>query len=72
MNKKQKLAFRIMPLLPIAFLVAFTGCSGIQGTAGNQRVTINFLTKAEQDDEKYENPPIRPGQPYNQATWSMP
>jgi hypothetical protein len=54
-------------ILPIACLVAFTGCSGIEGTADNQRVTTNLLKYIEEDHEKPKNPRVRVGQPYDQG-----
>ena len=47
-------------------LVAFTGCSGIEGTAENQRVTTNLVKYIEEDHEKPKDPRVRPGQPYDQ------
>jgi hypothetical protein len=41
MNNKLKFAFRTMLVLPIACLVAFTGCSDIEATGKNHRVTAN-------------------------------
>lgn len=69
MNKKLKFVFHKMPILPIACLVAFTGCSGIKGTAENHRVMINLVTQIEQHHEKPANPRMHPGQPYNQGWW---
>jgi hypothetical protein len=59
--------FRTMRILPIACLVAFAGCSGIGGTAGNQRVTANLAKYIEEDHEKTRNPRVRVGQPYDQG-----
>ena len=59
--------FRTMRILPIAWLVAFTGCSSIEGTAQNHRVTTNLLTYLQEDREKPENPRVRVGQPYDQG-----
>jgi hypothetical protein len=52
-------------LLPIACLLAFSGCSSIEGTVENYRGTINLLKSIEQEQEKPENPPVHPGRPYN-------
>jgi hypothetical protein len=54
-------------ILPIACLVAFTGCSGIEGTAENHRVSTNLLRYIEEDRENPKNPRVRPGQPYDQG-----
>jgi hypothetical protein len=59
-------------ILPFAFLVAITGCSGIKGKAENQRVTANLLTKIGQDHSKPENPRVHPGQPINEGWWPDP
>ena len=58
--------FHTMRILPIAWLVAFTGCSSIEGTAENHRVITNLLTYIQEDREKPENPRVRVGQPYDQ------
>ena len=55
MNNKLKFAFRTMLVLPIACLVAFTGCAEIEATGENHRVTANLLTDMEQDHQKSEN-----------------
>lgn len=54
-------------ILPIACLVAFSGCSGIEGTAENHRVSTNLLRYVEEDRENPKNPRVRPGQPYDQG-----
>jgi hypothetical protein len=59
-------------ILAIAFLVAITGCSGIEGTAGNSRVTANLLTNIEEDHGKPVNPRVHPGQPVNEGWWPDP
>jgi hypothetical protein len=69
MNKKVKLVFYTLPLLTVASLVAFTGCSGVKSTAENERVTMSLLTNTEQDFEKPDNARCHPGQPYNQGWW---
>ena len=58
MNNKLKFAFRTMLVLPIACLVAFTGCADIEATGENHRVAANLLTDIEQDQQKIENPRI--------------
>ena len=65
MNKKVKFNFHKVVILPIACLLAFSGCSSIEGTVENHRGTINLLKSIEQEHEKPENPPVHPGQPYN-------
>ena len=65
MNKKLKFNSHTAVILPIAYLLAFSACSSIEGTVGNHRGTINLLKSIEQEHEKPENPPVRPGQPYN-------
>ena len=65
MNKKLKFNFHTAVILPIAWLLAFSGCSSIEGTAENHRGTINLLKSIEQEHEKPENPPVHSGQPYN-------
>ena len=65
MNKKLKLNFHTVVILPIACLLAFGGCASIEGTVENHRGTINLLKSTEQEHEKPENPPVHPGQPYN-------
>jgi hypothetical protein len=57
----------ITMILPIACLVAITGCSGVQGTAENQRVTANLTKYIEEDNEKTRYPRVRVGQPYDQS-----
>lgn len=59
-------ASTITIILPIACIVAFAGCSGIEGTAENQRVTTNLVKYIEEDHEKPKDPRVRPGQPYDQ------
>ena len=66
-NNKLKFAFLTMLGLPIACLGAFTGCSGIGGTAENHRVTTNLVKYIEEDREKPKNPRVRVGQPYDQG-----
>ncbi len=61
-----------MLIWAVACLVAFTGCSGIEGTAENHRVTRNLLTNIEEDHGKPENPRVHPGQPFNQGWWPDP
>ena len=65
MKKRLKFNFHTAVILPIAYLLAFSGCSGIEGTVENHRGTISLLKSIEQEHEKPENPPVRPGQPYN-------
>jgi hypothetical protein len=65
MNKKLKFNFHTVVVLPIACLLAFSGCSSIEGTIENHRGTINLLKSIEQEHEKPENPPVHPGKPYN-------
>ena len=65
MNKKLKFNFHTVVILPIACLLAFSGCSSIEGTIENHRGTINLLKSIEQEHEKPENPPVHPGRPYN-------
>ena len=60
-------ASTITVILPIACLVAFAGCSGIEGTAENHRVTTNLVKYTEEDHEKTKNPRVRVGQPYDQG-----
>ena len=64
MNKKQIFDFHQMLILPIAWLVTFTGCSAIVSTAENHRVTRNLVKYIDEDHEKSKNPRVRPGQPY--------
>jgi hypothetical protein len=64
-NKKLKFNFHTVVILPIACLLAFSGCSSIEGTVENHRGTINLLKSIEQEHEKPENPPVHPGQPYD-------
>ena len=59
--------FRTMRILPIACLMAFTGCAAIEGVAENHRVTANLATYIEEDHEKTENARVRVGQPYDQG-----
>jgi hypothetical protein len=59
--------FHTMLILPIACLVAFSGCSGIEGTAEKHRVTTNLLNYIEEDHEKPQNPRVHPGQPYDRG-----
>ena len=72
MNNKLKFAFRRMLVLPIACLVAFTGCADIEATGEHHRVTANLLTDMKQDHQKIENPRVHPGQPYSQGWWPDP
>jgi hypothetical protein len=72
MNNKLKFAFRTMLVLHFACLVASTGCSDIEATSENDRVTANLLINIERDNEKIENPRVHPGQPYNQGWWPDP
>jgi hypothetical protein len=65
MNKKLKFNFHTAVILPIAWLLAFSGCSSIESTVGNHRGTINLLKSIEQKHEKPENPRVHPGQPYD-------
>jgi hypothetical protein len=51
-------------VLFIACLPAFSGCSSVEGTGENQRVTTRFLQNIEQEHEKPANPPVHLGQPY--------
>jgi hypothetical protein len=67
MNKNLILEFHTMQILPIACLVAFTGCSGIENTAENHRATTNLLKYIEVDHQKPENPRVHPGQPYDEG-----
>ena len=67
MNEKQKFDFHTMLILPIACLVAFTGCSATMSTAENHRVTRNLVKYLEEDHEKPKNPRVHPGQPYDQG-----
>ena len=64
-NKKLKVNFHTVVILPIACLLAFSGCSSLEGTVENHRGTINLLKSIEQEHEKPENPPVHPGRPYN-------
>ncbi len=48
----------------IACLPAFSGCSGLEGTAKNQQVLL--LKNIEPENQKPANPPVRPAQPYIQ------
>jgi hypothetical protein len=64
MNNKQKCHLLTMLFLLIAWLPAFSGCSSLEGTGGNQRVTTRLLKSIEQEHEKPANPPVHPGQPY--------
>ena len=64
-NKKLKFNFHTVVILPIACLLTFSGCSSLEGTVDNHRGTINLLKSIEQEHKKPENPPVRPGQPYN-------
>jgi hypothetical protein len=55
-SKKNYLRAALM--LPVACLLAFTGCSNIQGTSGNQTVTTNRVaTYLEQSQEQTKNKP---------------
>ena len=65
MNKRLKFNFHTVAILPIACLVAFSGCSNIEGTVEHHRETINLLKSIEQEHEGPENPPVHPGRPYN-------
>ena len=65
MNKKLQCNFHTVVILPIACLLAFSGCSSIEDTVENHRGTINLLKSIEQEHEKPENPPVHPGRPYN-------
>ena len=67
MNKKLKFNFHTAVILPIACLLAFSGCSSTEG-----RETINLLKSIEQKHEKPENPRVHPGQPYNRGLWPDP
>ena len=60
-NKKLKFNFHTAVILPIAWLLAFSGCSSIE----NHRGTINLLKSIEQKHEKTDNPRVHPGQPYD-------
>ena len=72
MNKQLQFDFHTMLIWAAAWLVAFTGCSGIEGTAENHRVMTNLLTYIEEDHGKPENPRVHPGQPFNQGWWPDP
>ena len=65
MNKKLKFNFHTVVILPIACLLAFSGCSSIESTVEHHRETINLLKGIEQEHEGPENPPVHPGRPYN-------
>ena len=55
-SKKNYLRAALM--LPVAYLLAFTGCSNIQGTSGNQTATTNRVaTYLEQSQEQTKNKP---------------
>jgi hypothetical protein len=46
-------------MLPVACLLAFTGCSNIQGTSGNQAATTHRVaTYLEQSQEQPDNQPV--------------
>lgn len=64
-NKKLKLNFHTVVILPIACLLALSACSSIEHTVENRRGTINLLKSIEQEHEKPENPSVHPGQPYD-------
>jgi hypothetical protein len=64
MNNKQKCHLLTMLFPLIAWLPAFSGCSSLEGTGGNQRVTTRLLKSVEQEHEKPANPPVHPGQPF--------
>ena len=63
-NNKQKCHLITTLFLLIAWLPAFSGCSSLEGTGGNPRVTIRLLKSIEQEHEKPANPPVHPGQPF--------
>ena len=64
-NKKPTFNFHTAVILPIAWLLAFSGCSSIESTVENHRGTMNLLKSIEQKHEKPENPRVHPGQPYD-------
>ena len=46
-------------MLPVACLLAFTGCSNIEGTSGNQTATTNRVAiYVEQSQEQPDNKPV--------------
>jgi hypothetical protein len=50
---------RTVLMLPVACLLAFTGCSNIQGTSGNQAATTHRVaTYLEQSQEQPDNQPV--------------
>lgn len=59
-------ASTITMILPVACLAAITGCSGVEGTAENHRVTANLAKYIEEDYGITKNPRVRVGQPYDQ------
>ena len=63
-NKKLKFNLHTAVTLPIAWLLAFSGCSSIDSTVENHRGTINLLKSIAQGHEKSANPRAHPGQPY--------
>ena len=65
--RKLIFGFDTMLTLPVACLVAFTGCSGIESTAENHRVTTNLVKYIKEDREKPKNSRVHPGQPYDQG-----
>ena len=67
MKEKLIFDFHTMLISAIACLVAFTGCSGIERTAENHRVTTNLVKYIEADHEKPKVPRVHPGQPYDQG-----
>jgi hypothetical protein len=60
-NNKQK-CHLLTKFLLIAWLPAFSGCSSLEGTGGNQRVTIRLLKSIKQEHNKPANPPVHSGQ----------
>jgi hypothetical protein len=61
---KQKWHLLKVLVLFITCLPAFSGCSTLEGTGGNQRVTTRLLKSVEQEHEKPANQPVHPGQPF--------
>jgi hypothetical protein len=56
-SKKNYLRAALM--LPVACLLAFTGCSNVQGTSGNHTTTTNRVaTYLEQSQEQTNNNPV--------------
>jgi hypothetical protein len=64
MLKGQKCNFHAMPVLAVACLLVFTGCSSVEGTAENFWASTSEVTNMEQNEVKPENPPVHPGQPF--------